>query len=392
MDNVKKTQDFERCTDFKIYIGCNACKRRELDSLLVKKYLLVNNYSVVDDLHTANVVIFFTCSFSEEMSTDSYRRIKYYQENFEFVFVCGCFPVIGMHELVSDSSIITIKNDSLREIENYFPPRVLAFDKVKDGNEIYYDSTFDGNVFLIRISSGCYGNCSYCAIKKVIGGHKSKPLSSIIEEVEFAISHNCSYIRLVADDGGGYGIDMGLNIINLLERICKCKKIKGIDFEISPKWILKYREEFEKFIKENTRLKYKITIPIQSYSQEVLKHMGREFDVRDFKRVLINLKVNRDTDIFFVTHIITGYPIETLANQLETIDFLESHIFNQVNVFPFTLHPKSPIAQSYMKTDVDVQQRTDYFVRRLCDSGYVVLESSMSESNQWGHAILRLNS
>ena len=137
----------------RIYICCNACKRRELDSIRIKNYLLLNGYEIVTDSSTERIIL------------------------------CGCFPVIGMHAYDFENEIITIGNNNLNKIEYYFPPTVIKFENVPDGNDIYFDPVFGDNVFLIRISKGCLGNCSYCAIKSAIGRHESKNFESILREI-----------------------------------------------------------------------------------------------------------------------------------------------------------------------------------------------------------------
>lgn len=374
--------------DVKVFISCNACKRRELDSLRIKKYLLANNYIVVNDPRRANVVIFFTCAFSKEMSLDSVQKLDFYCENFDAVIVCGCFPIIGIHPIKYKENVITIKNGALSEIESYFPPLYANFKQILDGNDYYYDNDFKGNVCLIRISDGCTGNCSYCAIKKAIGTLRSKELRTILDELNSALKRDYSYIRLVADDGGAYGIDKKTDIITLLNSICGYKKIKGIEFEINPKWLLKYQEEFIQCITINSELIFKITIPLQSASCTILKKMNRNTRIDRLDLLLKELKA-KNPKLFLTTHIITGYPSETIEDLSMTIEFLERHRFNQINVFPFTFHPNSPIGRSCRDVnETAIMQSTNELVEKLCKTGYVVFEATKS-GNRWQHVVLR---
>lgn len=374
----------------KIHISCNACKRRELDSILIKKYLLLNNYVVVDEPHLANIIIFFTCSFSEETSSDSYKKLNYYQSIYQYVFVCGCFPVIGIHKFNRDNHTYVINNDNLCEIESYFPPRNYSMKEIKDGNDVYIDDIFNDNIFLIRISSGCLGNCSYCAIKKAIGVFRSKTIEKIIEEVNTAFNQKHSHIRLIADDGGAYGIDLNSNIVNLLYKLSAYHQLKGIDIEINPKWILKYKNDLLRFIDQNSKLEFKLSIPIQSASGKVLKHMNRAVDMTELHSFLQYLRTSKKYKIFLTTHIIAGYPEENQEDQNKTIDFITSNLFDQINIFPLTLHPHSPIGNLYRRNDDNIQDRTSYIVNKLCSNGYEIIDCQKSEKQQWQHVILRL--
>jgi tRNA A37 methylthiotransferase MiaB len=304
------------------------------------------------------------------------------------VFVFGCFPVIGMHQLNLLTNVVVIKNGHLQEIEKYFPPLKVTLNLIKDGNDIYYDATFGGEVFLIRISRGCYGNCSYCAIKKAIGRHISKSISTIIDEVELAIKGNYSYIRLIADDGGGYGIDIGTNIVCLLEKISMFHQIKGIELEINPKWIIKYKIDFVRYMNEHPNLYFKMSIPIQSFSNDVLRNMNRSTNMQKFDMLLKKIK-SYGKHIFLTTHIIVGYPTESKDDLDLTICSLVSHKFDQINLFPFTLHPHSKIAKIFKSMPQNVQDRADYAISKLCSNGYDIWEASKSASNNWQHVILR---
>lgn len=373
----------------RIFISCNACKRRELDSIRIKNYLQLNGYEIVTDISLANIVIFFSCSFSEEMSLDSLTKLKFYHSSTEKVILCGCFPVIGMHAYDFENEIITIGNNNLSKIEYYFPPTVIKFENIPDGNDVYFDPIFGDNVFLIRISKGCMGNCSYCAIKSAIGRHESKNLVSILCEINKAIKSNISYIRLVADDGGAYGIDKGINIISLIKSICENQNIKGVELEINPKWLLMYSDEFESAI-NNRDTYFKITIPVQSGSESVLRHMNRKISIASLSDILHKVRSNVGKQLFTITHIIVGYPTETYIDIDKSIKFLSQNCFDQINIFPFTLHPNSIISkQNYTSEKLEVQNRTNYLIEKLSLLGYDLFEFGKTQTNEWQHIILR---
>lgn len=377
--------------DVKVFISCNACKRRELDSIRIRRYLLLNDYSVVDDCNQADVIFFFSCAFSKEMSIDSHKRLIDFCDSYNVVFVFGCFPVIGMNSINDRENLVAIHNSNLSEVENFFPPRRLKFADIKDGNDMYYDPIFQNDVFLIRISSGCFGNCSYCAIKKAIGTLCSKELSTIVFELESAIKLGYSYIRLVADDGGGYGLDRQTDLISLLDTIGCYTSIKGLEFEINPKWLLKYGERFVNYIRHNCDLRYKLTIPIQSASKRLLIDMHRDIDLDAFSTLLSEIWRTSQARLFLITHIITGYPGENRSDLDATLDFLIRNKFHQINVFPFTLNPHSPIGLSGCLFVDNVQDHTNYLILKLCECGYSVFESSKTDNKEWQHVILRLD-
>jgi len=72
---------------------------------------------------------------------------------------------------------------------------------------------------VIPISQGCMGNCSYCLVKKARGNLTSFPAEGIVKDVKNALSEGVCEIWLTSQDCGCYGLDIGTNLPQLLQRV-----------------------------------------------------------------------------------------------------------------------------------------------------------------------------
>ena len=87
-----------------------------------------------------------------------------------------------------------------------------------------------------------------------------------------------------------------------------------------------------------------IHLPIQSGSNKVLKEMGRNHTVEDYKKIVYRFK-EEIPDITLATDIIIGYPTETEEDFLDTADLIEEIKFNLIHLSKYQ-HREGAISSS----------------------------------------------
>jgi len=361
----------------KVYIDVEiACWKRSLDANKISNYLKSNNYKIVNKPENADLIIFVTCAFLNDVAKYWLDKIKEYKKFNTELIIAGCLPDIEKDELkkIFDGKTISTKN--LDEIDRLFPGNKIKFYELEDTNQLYKqptEGTYNGIIkdvfgrirwlskvyltiqdyilknlfgknsieykfskkqFLVRISWGCLGNCTYCAIKKAIGTLKSKPINQIIKEFENGLEKGYKNFVLEADDLGAYGIDIGIDFPTLIETLTK---IPG-KFEITirglhPVWICKYADELENILK---RGKIPIMdIALQSANSRILKLMNRFSDVNKIKDALLRIK-KAYPDLSLSAEIILGFPTETEEEFDDTLSFIEDVNLQAGHIYLFS--------------------------------------------------------
>jgi tRNA A37 methylthiotransferase MiaB len=233
-----------------------------------------------------------------------------------------------------------------------------------------YDYLNQDKKFIIRHSWGCTGNCSYCGIKKAVGPHISKSIESCVNEFKEGISLGNKTFLLSGDDTGAYGIDTLSSFPELLYEIIRLKEtqyeieIKGLN----PVWMVKYIDDLENILKSE-RIN-KISCPIQSASSRILKLMNRYSNVEKIKDAFLRLK-KAYPKLKFSTHIILGFPTETMEDLEKTISFLNDIEFDYVLVFTYVEIPgaKSEMIEPKIPKDI-MEKRLKYLKKHLKKEGY----------------------
>ena len=419
----------------KIYLAYSGCNRRGLDSQRLSNYILKNNYKIVLKPEEADYIILITCGATLLAINDWFSKIKIFQEEYDAeLIVAGCLPALQPRQLgkIFNGKIITtedlVKNPD--KIDMLFPEIKIKFREIKDTNcvmvttaekqnfiknlqrqidnfkntptmdkrstflylilqlQIFnrlinlminnfldkdsfpYDYLNQDKKFIIRHSWGCTGNCSYCGIKKAVGPHISKSIESCVNEFKEGISLGNKTFLLSGDDTGAYGID---NLSSFPELLYEIIKLKETQYEIeikglNPVWMVKYIDDFEKILKSE-RIN-KISCPIQSASSRILTLMNRYSDVEKIKDAFLRLK-KAYPKLKFSTHIILGFPTETMEDLEKTISFLEDIEFDYVLVFTYVEIPgaKSEMIEPKLPNYI-MEKRLKYLKKHLRKEGY----------------------
>lgn len=228
-----------------------------------------------------------------------------------------------------------------------------------------YDPFYDPNSwFYIVINTGCLYNCTYCAIKNIVGKPVSKPITKIIEEFKQGLSLNFKKFYLSSDNIGFFN-DEGHNFIDLVTAINHLKGNFAIKIHhIHPSWLINNIDSFENALsKKKIR---SITVPVQSGNDRILKKMGRHYTREDIKSCFKRLN-SKFPFLSLHTQFIVGFPSETEDEFQDSVTFLDGVSIS--SKFPSAVFKysdmKGTAASRYKgKVDSDIKQRRQDILKR----------------------------
>lgn len=351
----------------KVFIFNTGCEKRFLDSERAKDYFKKNNWKIVKDPDKADLILYTTCAVNKNLEDVAVKNIIKFKKFKTKLIVSGCLPKINKDRLKKHFNGSTLSPDSLEEIDKLFPKNKVKFNQVPDANTFkmgklspeqniwtdrkgkqlakdffkqgfdFFDEKLKGKkkeIFYLRIATGCFGNCSYCGIKKAVGRLKSKPLKECIREFDQGLKKGFKRFAIQAEDTGGYGLDTNTKFSDLLKEILKRKE----DFQIyignlNPVWLWKFKDDLLEVFRSKKIVK--VECPIQSGNDRILRLMNR---YPPSSKELISIfqqlkKVNPSLKL--KTDIIVGFPTEKEADFKKTLDFIKKIKFSDIVVFKF---------------------------------------------------------
>src|SRR5690606_12443691 len=129
----------------------------------------------------------------------------------------------------------------------------------------------------VKVAEGCQHNCSFCIIPAIRGSLRSRPVSSVVKEVENLANDGVIEINLIAQDLAAYGRETGeTDLFELLKALVKIEGIERIRcLYVYPENI---SDEFLEFFANEPKIVKYLDIPTQHAAETVLKRMNRDLN------------------------------------------------------------------------------------------------------------------
>ncbi len=314
------------------------CSKNLVDSEVLLNQLERGKFEVLHDSSETgfDAVFINTCGFIHDAKQESIDMILDYSEakkrgEIDKLFVMGCLSERYQNEL---------KNE-LPEVDKYFGKfdlkAIVDELKVTYHPEYIYERkiTTPSHFAYLKISEGCNRHCSFCAIPKMTGAHKSRTIESLVKESRYLAKKGVKEILIIAQDLSYYGIDIyGEN--KLAELITQISEIDGIEWiRLHYLYPTKFPMDILPVMCENPKVCKYLDLPLQHIANPVLQRMLRHV-TREETEALIHKIKEEVPGVVLRTTMLVGFPGETEADIEELKQFIQENKFERLGVFPYS--------------------------------------------------------
>ncbi len=324
-----------------VCIETYGCTANQADSDIIRG-VLSRKFSIVENSEDADIMVINTCGVVEHTERKILRRIRELKKSGKIVIAAGCLTKIAKKD-VADICDAVVSPDNIHRID-FVVDEVLSGKRVEllsfNGidKSCFYNlkkRLNENAIAIVAISEGCLGRCSYCATKLARGRLRSFSLENIISEVKEAVKNGFKEIQLTSQDTGAYGLDKGMTLADLLNRI---SEIEG-EFRVrvgmmNPNHALRIIDDLINAFLSDKIFKF-VHIPVQSGDNKVLEDMRRDYSVEDFLEVVNAFRKNFD-DIVLSTDIIVGFPTESEEGFWRSYELIKDVKPDIVNITRFS--------------------------------------------------------
>ncbi len=319
------------------------CAKNLVDSEVMLGYLDKAGYSFVTDPEKADILVLNTCGFIEPAKKEAQNAIQdavslKKKKNERKVIVVGCYverykssleqeyPEIdawlGVNDF--DKIISVIKGETIKKSKKSF----------------LYDHTSPRSRqtppawSYVKISEGCSHGCSFCSIPLIKGSYRSRPISSVFQEVEALSLQGVKEINIISQDTTYFGRDLGMRegLTLLLQELLEIKNIEWIRI------LYGYPEEVSdsllEIMQEDKICSY-LDIPFQHSNPKILKKMKRAMDGKKALMFIEKLR-KKIPDIVVRTSLVVGFPGEGKEEFEDLESFVQEARFDYLGVFTYS--------------------------------------------------------
>ena len=328
------------------------CSKNLIDTEMCIGIFKKEKMEIVNNPEEADIIVINTCGFissAKEEAINTILEMADYKENgnCKYLIVMGCLVKRYKKELEKSLPEVDLFL-SIDEYDNLWEKIAnLIGAEAKSKNTLdYMDrvvSTGNTTAYL-KIAEGCDNRCTYCAIPAIRGPYISRKFEDIIEEAKKLANSGIKEIIVIAQDTTKYGIDLygKPRLAELLQELCKIEGFKWIRFLYAyPESIT---DELIKVVKENEKICKYFDIPLQHFSDSVLKRMNRKSDSKSIEN-LINKIRKEITNVILRTTMIVGFPGETEEDFIELYEFVNRAKFEKLGAFKYSKEDGTPASR-----------------------------------------------
>lgn len=357
------------------------CTKNRVDTEQMLGILRQSGYQIIPDAKSAEILIVNTCGFIESAKTESIDTILEMAEH-KKTGACRLLVVTGcLAQRYSDALLKDMPEIDLILGVNQYGRLISAIEGALSGSRSAYCASSDA--FLetdrvlttptysayIRIGDGCDNRCAFCAIPLIRGRYRSRPMESILSEVESLARQGVREHVLVAQDTTRYGTDWQRTSL-LPDLMQKAARIEGVDWL---RVLYCYPDEADITLLDTMAqtpniCKY-LDLPIQHIDDRILRRMRRRGDPQHIRALLA---AARERGFALRTSIIVGFPGETEDDFNRLCDFLQEQQFDRLGAFAFSPEEGTPAA--------DMEDQIPPAVREERLDKLMKLQSSISHS------------
>ncbi|XP_061731573.1 CDK5 regulatory subunit-associated protein 1 isoform X2 [Nerophis ophidion] len=366
----------------KVYFETYGCQMNVNDTEIAWSILQRNGYQRTTYLDEADVVLLVTCSIREKAEQTIWNRLQQLTAMKKKrlksrppmkIGILGCMAERLKTELLEREKLLDVLAgpDAYRDL-----PRLLtvaqggqqASNLLLSLEETYADimpvhHSAQGRSAFVSIMRGCDNMCSYCIVPFTRGRERSRPVSSVLEEVLMLSDQGVKEVTLLGQNVNSYrdtseeqfwgasptelsrgfktvyrAKQGGLRFSDLLDRISQVDPNMRVRFTSPhPK---DFPDEVLHLIAERGNICKQIHLPAQSGSSQVLKAMRRGYTREAYLELVQNIR-SIIPEVSLSSDFISGFCGETEEDHQQTLSLIREVGYNVGFLFAYSMRKKT---------------------------------------------------
>ncbi|XP_077192205.1 mitochondrial tRNA methylthiotransferase CDK5RAP1 [Paroedura picta] len=369
-------------TPRKVYLETYGCQMNVSDTEIAWSLLQKSGYLRTRTLEEADVVLLVTCSIREKAERTIWNRLQQLKTLKSKrssslaplrIGILGCMAERLKEKILEQEKLVDIVAgpDAYRDL-----PRLLAVAETGQQaanvllslDETYADvlpvqTSGSSPTAFVSIMRGCDNMCTYCIVPFTRGRERSRPIASILQEVQLLSDQGVKEVTLLGQNVNSYrdtsevqflstaptplsrGFSTvykpkagGLRFAALLDRVSLIDPEMRIRFTSPhPK---DFPDEVFQLMRERPNLCKQIHLPVQSGSTRVLEAMRRGYTREAYLELVHHTRASLP-GVSLSSDIIAGFCGETEADHEQTVSLLRQVRYNMAFIFAYSVRQKT---------------------------------------------------
>ena len=195
----------------------------------------------------------------------------------------------------------------------------------------------------VAISVGCNNTCTFCIVPSLRGTERDRRPGDVLAEIRALVGEGVVEVTLLGQNVNSYGVEFADRFAfgKLLRACGDIEGLKRVRFT-SPH-PRDFTDDVIAAMAETPNVMPSLHMPLQSGSDAVLKAMRRSYRRERYLGIVDRVRAAMP-EAAITTDIIVGFPGESEANFVETLDVVRRARFAGAYTFQYSPRPGTPAA------------------------------------------------
>ena len=339
-----------------LYIETYGCQMNVADTEVVNAIMKMDGYDMTDDIEKADAILLNTCSIRDNAEQKIVNRLqalgalrRRHKDRRILIGVIGCMAERVKEDLVSHHGVdIVAGPDSYLDLPALFgaarkgqPAVNVELSTTETYREVIPLRLGGQNVSgFISIMRGCNNFCSYCIVPYTRGRERSRPVESILAELDdlrrrgykevTLLGQNVNSYMFAGEDGKATDFPALLAIVAERAPEIRVRFTTSHPKDMSDKTI--------EVIASHDNICRHIHLPVQSGSDKVLKAMNRKY-TREWYLGRVGAIRKAIPDCAITTDLFTGFHDESEEDFEQSLSLMREVGFDSAFMFKYSERP-----------------------------------------------------
>ncbi len=322
------------------------CKVNQYETEAMITLFKDRGYGIASFDDICDIYVINTCTVTGTGERKSRQMIHraYSRNSRAVIIVTGCYSQVspeavaaleGVSLVIGTSErarIVDMAEEFMRD--NRQLVEINDIMKKRDYEELWISAYEDKTRAFVKIEDGCTEFCSYCIIPYARGPVRSRTPESITKEVRQLAKNGYREVVLTGIHIGSYGRDLeNKTLLDAIKAANAVDEIERIRLgSVEPRILT---EDFIDQISRMPKVCDHFHISLQSGCDRTLRAMNRKYTTDDYRKAVANLRKAYDNPAI-TTDIIAGFPGESEADFICSLEFMKEIAFSECHIFPYS--------------------------------------------------------
>lgn len=342
----------------RVHIETFGCQMNKSDSEKMLGLLAREGYEWTEQVNEADLILINSCSIRENAVNrlvghlGALKPLKQQKPGL-IIGVGGCVPQhekenllqrIPHLDIVFGTQTFHRLPELIRDFEAQQRPIVSIVRQIDEYPEEIPVIREGKHHAWITVQHGCSAFCTFCIVPYTRGQQMSRTPEAIRQEAIQVASEGYKEITLLGQNINTYGFDLepATTLGELLHYLHDIPGIERIKFLTSHP--MNMRDDLIDAMAELPKVCEYLHLALQSGDDEVLRNMRRNHDVAFYAEWVDKLR-RKIPDLTLTSDFIVGYPGETEAQFMNTVEAVRRFEFDIANTASYSPRPKTPAAR-----------------------------------------------